>query len=88
MERARQKLEKLKERVASGDLKRPEKIGAAVERIMQKYHGYRYFEWTLNRDFPSVIDGTLGGPDAIFKLMEFSRMLRSVWAPNRREAVM
>src|SRR4051812_3136947 len=52
MERARQKLEKLKERVASGALKQPEKIGAAVERIMQKYHGYRYFDWTLN-------DGTL-----------------------------
>jgi transposase len=47
MERARQKLEKLKGRVASGDLKRPEKIGAAVERIMQKYHGYRYFDWKL-----------------------------------------
>ena len=45
--RARQKLEKLKERIASGDLKRPEKIGAAVERIMQKYHGYRYFDWKL-----------------------------------------
>jgi transposase len=48
MERARQKLEKLKERVARGDLKPPEKIGAAVERIMQKYHGYRYFDWKLN----------------------------------------
>jgi transposase len=48
MERARQKLEKLQERIASGDLKRPEKIGAAVERIMQKYHGYRYFDWKLN----------------------------------------
>ena len=47
MERARQKLEKLKERVASGDVKQPEKIGAAVERIMQKYHGYRYFDWKL-----------------------------------------
>jgi transposase len=47
MERARQKLEKLQERVASGDVKRPEKIGAAVERIMQKYHGYRYFDWKL-----------------------------------------
>jgi transposase len=47
MERARQRLEKLKERVASGELKRPEKIGAAVERIMQKYHGYRYFDWKL-----------------------------------------
>src|SRR3954469_14020578 len=48
MERARQKLEKLRERIASGDLKRPEKIGAAVERIMQRYHGYRYFGWKLN----------------------------------------
>ena len=47
MERARQRLEKLKERVAAGDLKRPEKIGAAAERIMQKYHGYRYFDWKL-----------------------------------------
>jgi transposase len=48
MERARQKLEKLKERVVAGDLKQPEKIGAAAERIMQKYHGYRYFDWNLN----------------------------------------
>ncbi len=48
MERARRRLEKLKERAASGALKRPEKIGAAVERIMQKYHGYRYFDWKLS----------------------------------------
>jgi len=48
MERARQKLERLKERIASGALKRPEKIGAAVERIMQRYHGYRYFDWKLD----------------------------------------
>jgi transposase len=47
MERARQKREKLKERVARGDLKQSEKIGAAVERIMQRYHGDRYFEWSL-----------------------------------------
>jgi transposase len=47
MERARQRLEKLKERVAAGEVKRPEKIGAAVERILQKYHGYRYFDWEL-----------------------------------------
>jgi transposase len=47
MERARQRLEKLKQRVAAGDLKRPEKIGAAVERIMQRYHGYGYFDWKL-----------------------------------------
>jgi transposase len=48
MERARQKLERLQERVASGALKRPERIGAAVERIMQRYHGYRYFDWKLD----------------------------------------
>jgi transposase len=48
MERARQKLEKLQERMASGGLKRPEEIGAAVERIMQRYHGYRYFDWKLS----------------------------------------
>jgi len=47
MERARQKLEKLQQRVAAGGLKRPEKIGAAIERIMQRYHGYRYFDWKL-----------------------------------------
>jgi transposase len=47
MERAREKLEQLRKRVAAGDLKQPEKIGAAVERIMQKYHGYRYFDWKL-----------------------------------------
>jgi len=52
MERARQRLEKLKERVASGDLKRPEKIGAAAERIMQRYHGYRYFDWKLEDGAP------------------------------------
>lgn len=57
MERARQRLEKLKERIAAGDLKRPEKIGAAVERIMQKYHGHRYFDWKLN-------GGTLESPRA------------------------
>ena len=48
MERARQKLEKLQQRVAAGGLKRPEKIGAAIERIMQRYHGHRYFEWELD----------------------------------------
>jgi transposase len=48
MERASQKLAKLKERVARGDLKKPEKIGAAAERIMQAYHGYRYFDWKVS----------------------------------------
>jgi transposase len=48
MGRARQQLEKLQQRVAAGKVKQPEKIGAAVERIMQKYHGYRYFDWKLD----------------------------------------
>src|SRR3954452_4238132 len=48
MGRARRRLEKLRQRIASGALKRPEKIGAAVERIMQRYHGYRYFDWELD----------------------------------------
>ena len=52
MERARRRLEKLEERVAAGGLKRPEKIGAAAERIMQKYHGYRYFDWKLQDGAP------------------------------------
>jgi len=47
MGRARQKLERLQERISCGALKRPEKIGAAVERIMQRYHGYRYFDGKL-----------------------------------------
>jgi transposase len=47
MERARRHLERLKERIAAGKVKQPEKVGAAVERIMQKYHGYRYFDWKL-----------------------------------------
>ncbi len=47
MERARQRLEELRGRVAAGEVRRPETIGAAVERIMQKYHGYRYFDWKL-----------------------------------------
>jgi transposase len=47
MERARRHLEGLRERVASGKVKRPETIGAAVERIMQRDHGDRYFDWEL-----------------------------------------
>ena len=47
MERAHGRLERLQKRIAAGKMKQPEKIGAAVERIMQKYHGYRYFDWEL-----------------------------------------
>ena len=45
MERTRQALEKLQQRVAAGKLKQPEKIGAAAERLLQQNHGYRYYSW-------------------------------------------
>ena len=47
MERVRTKLERIQARVVKGKLKRPEKIGAAVERALQQHHGYRYYDWAL-----------------------------------------
>jgi transposase len=47
MQRVRAALEKLQTRVAKGQLKQPEKIGAAAERALQKNHGYRYYTWAL-----------------------------------------
>ena len=49
MERTRQALEKLRERVAAGTLKQPEKIGAAAERLLQRNHGYRYYSWEIHQ---------------------------------------
>ena len=49
MERTRQALEKLKQRVAAGKLKQPEKIGAAAERLLQRNHGYRYYSWDIHQ---------------------------------------
>jgi transposase len=48
MERTRERLEKLKNRVAAGKVKRPEKIGAAAARILQRHHGHRYYGWKLD----------------------------------------
>jgi len=47
MERARAGLEKVQARVRKGRLKRAEKIGAAVERVLQRHLGYRYYDWVL-----------------------------------------
>jgi hypothetical protein len=47
MERARTGLQKVQARVEKGRLKRAEKIGAAVERVLQRHHGYRYYAWEL-----------------------------------------
>jgi transposase len=48
MGRAREALAKVQQRVASGRLKDPAKIGAAVERALQRHYGYRYYAWELN----------------------------------------
>lgn len=48
MKRTQEALEKVQARVAKGRLKRAEKIGAAVERVLQKHRGYRYYDWELN----------------------------------------
>jgi len=45
MERVRIRLEKLERRVATGKLKAPEKIGAAVAAILTHNHGHRYYGW-------------------------------------------
>jgi transposase len=45
MQRVRTGLEKVQARVAQGRLKNPAKIGAAVERVLQRDHGYRYYDW-------------------------------------------
>jgi transposase len=47
MDRVREKLEKLRQRVEAGRLSDAAKIGAAAERIMQAHHGYRYYRWRL-----------------------------------------
>jgi transposase len=49
MERTRLQLQRLEGRVAEGKLKRPERIGAAAERILQRHHGYRYYAWELRQ---------------------------------------
>lgn len=47
MKRVRAALAKVQTRVAKGRLKKPEKIGASVERTLQRNHGYRYYSWEL-----------------------------------------
>ena len=47
MERAGAGLQKVQARVEKGQLKKAEKIGAAVERVMQRHHGHRYYDWAL-----------------------------------------
>jgi len=45
MARVREELEALTERVDKGQIKAAAKIGAAAARIVQRNHGYRYYDW-------------------------------------------
>ncbi len=47
MERVREELERLRVRVQKGQLKKPEKIGAAAATALGRHHGHRYFDWEL-----------------------------------------
>jgi len=46
MESVRAKLKLLQQRVATGRLKAPAKIGAAAARILARNHGHRYYGWS------------------------------------------
>ena len=48
LQRVRAALDKVQARVVKGQLTKPEKIGAAVERVLQKNHGYRYYTGELH----------------------------------------
>jgi transposase len=45
MERVRAQLERLQQRVELGKLREPVKIGAAAARILDRFHGHRYYDW-------------------------------------------
>ena len=62
MQRVRAGLAKLQTRVAKGQLKQPEKIGAAVERTLQKNHGYRYYAWELKEGRLEIVEHPVNLP--------------------------
>jgi transposase len=47
MQRVREELEALEQRVKKGKLKAPEKIGAAASRVLARNHGSRYYDWEI-----------------------------------------
>jgi len=60
MDRTREQLQKLADRVAAGKLKRPEKIGAAAARVLQRHHGHRYYAWDLHEGGFRYFENTVG----------------------------
>jgi transposase len=49
MERTRKELEALQKQVEKGELKEPDKIGAAAATKLRRQHGHRYFDWELRQ---------------------------------------
>jgi transposase len=60
MNKTREQLQKLADRVAAGKLKRPEKIGAAAARVLQRHHGHRYYAWDLHQGRFRYFENTAG----------------------------
>jgi len=48
MEKTREKLAAVQQRVARGDLVEAAKIGAAAQRALSVHHGHRYYTWRLD----------------------------------------
>jgi transposase len=62
MQRVRAALDKVQTRVLKGKLKKPEKIGAAVERVLQKNHGHRYYAWELKEGRLEIVEHPVNLP--------------------------
>ena len=62
MKRAREALEKVQARVSKGQLKKAEKIGAAVQRALQKHRGYRYYDWQLKDGQLEIVEHPVNLP--------------------------
>jgi transposase len=62
MKRVLEALNKVQSRVAKGQLKQPEKIGAAVERALRKCHGHRYYAWELKEGQLNIFEHPVNLP--------------------------
>jgi transposase len=62
MKRVLNALEKVQARVAKGRLKQPEKIGASVQRALQKCHGHRYYAWELKEGQLNIFEHPVNLP--------------------------
>jgi len=65
MAKVREELSKLSERIANNKLRAPEKIGASATRILQRHHGYRYYDWSYKQDQFSFFEHPVNLPREI-----------------------